>query len=151
MNTPDRPDRLDEAALRRLDDLALEAMRFELLRDDDVRYEHVVEHLLARGIATIERLVAELGELRGLVADQRQRVVVDASVRLQLRLARRERLLSIETLAGQLTVACLDAVSSAPAERPRLAARRPQLRSIETQLGDAVREGQIKPNRGDQS
>lgn len=145
------PDRLDEAALRHLDDLALEALRFELLRDGDVRYEHVVEHLLARGIAAIERLVTELCPLRSLVADQRQRVVVDASVRLQLRLARPERLPSIETLASQLAVACLDAVSPAPAERPRLAARRPQLRTIETQLGDAVGKGRIKPNRGDQS
>jgi len=151
MNDPNRPDRLDEAALRGLDDLALEGLRFDLLRDDDVRYEHVVEHLLARGIRAIERLASELGQLRGLGAEQHARVVVDASVRLQLRLARVERLPSVETLAGQLTVACCDAVSPAPFERPRLAARRPQLRTIESEIGDAVREGRLKPNRGEQS
>lgn len=151
MTDPNRPDRLDEAALRGLDDLALEAVRLDLLRDGDVRYEHVVEHLLARGIRAIERFATELGELRGLDAEQHVRVVVDASVRLQLRLARPEPLPAVETLAGQLTVTCLDAVSRAPAERPRLAARRPQLRTIESALDQAVREGQIKPNRGEQS
>lgn len=151
MNNPNRPDRLDEAALRGLDDLALEALRFELLRDGDVRYEHVAEHLLARGIRAIERLVAELGQLRGLLPEQHARVVVDASVRLQLRLVRVERLPSVETLAGQLTVACCDAVSPAPVERPRLADRRPQLRTIEGAIDDAVRKGRLKPNRGEQS
>lgn len=151
MNDPYRNDRLDEAALRRLDDLQLETLRFQLLDDGDVRYEHVVEHLLVRGIARIERLAAELGDLRQLGPDQVRDVVIDASVRLQLRLGRHERLPTIETLASDLTVDCLNAVSPEPAERPRLAPRRPQLRTIETQIGDAVRDGRITPNRGDQS
>ena len=52
---------------------------------------------------------------------------------------------------GRGMVDCLNAVSPEPAERPRLAPRRPQLRTIETQIGNAVRNGRITPNRGDQS
>jgi hypothetical protein len=151
MNDPHHNDRLDEAALRRLDDLQLETLRFQLLDGDDIRYEQVVEHLLVRGIARIERITAELGDLRQLGRDQLRDVVIDASVRLLLRLGRHERLPTIETLASDLTVDCLNAVSPKPAVRPRLAPRRPQLRTMETQIGDAARDGRITPNRGGHS
>ena len=57
------PDRLSERALRRLDDLQLEAVRLDLLRSGDERYELVVEQLLLRAITTIERTARELCEL----------------------------------------------------------------------------------------
>ena len=145
------PDRLDEAALRRLDDLQLESVRYDLLRSGDERYERVVEHLLVRGIAAIERIARELCQLRGGSADQLRTAVVDASVRLQLRLTREEKLPSIDTLAGQLASECVAALGPASDQRPRLASRPPQLRTIETQLADALREGRIERKGGTDS
>lgn len=145
------PNRLDETALRRLDDLQLESVRYDLLRSGDERYEQVAEHLLVRGIAAIERIARELCELRGATAEQLRRAVVDASVRLQLRLTRTEKQPSIETLAAQLASECVAALAPAPEQQPRLAARPPQLRAIETQLADALREGRIERRGGSDS
>jgi hypothetical protein len=145
------PDRLSESALRQLDDLQLEAVRLDLLRSDDERYELVVEHLLLRGIATIERVASQLCELRGASAEQLSDAVVDASLRLQLRLLRPVPLPSIDTLAAQLAGECVRALQIVPAERPRLAARPPRLRAMETQLGDALRSGRLKPKGGQDS
>ena len=145
------PGRLDERALRRLDELQLEAVRLDLLRSGDERYERVVEHLLVRGIAQIECVARELCKLRGLSADQLQAAVVDASVRLQLRLTREGPLPSIGTLSAQLAGECVAAREPAPAARPRLASRPPRLRAVETQLADALRSGRIKPQGGSDS
>jgi len=145
------PDRLDEAALRRLDDIQLESLRYRLLSEGDVRYEHVVEHLLVRGIGAIERIAAELCDVRGIGAEQREKAVIDASLRLQLRLAREERLPSLETLASQFATQCIDALGPAPDQPPRLASRPPQLRSIETQLGEALHDGRLRRKGGKDS
>lgn len=145
------PDRLDEAALRRLDDMQLESLRYRLLSEGDVRYEHAVEHLLVRGIAAIERIARELCELRGVGREQLTKVVVDATLRLHMCLSREEKLPSVEILAGQFATRCVDALAPAPIQPPRLASRPPQLRSIETQLGDALRDKRVRRKGGTDS
>ncbi len=145
------PDRLDEAALRRLNDMQLESLRYRLLSEGDVRYEHAAEHLLVRGIAAVERVARELCEMRGVGREQLTKAVVDASLRLQMRLAREEKLPSVESLAGQLATQCVDALGPEPTQPPRLASRPPQLRSIETQLGDALRDGRVRRKGGTDS
>lgn len=145
------PDRLTERDLRRLDDLQLEAVRLDLLRSGDERYELVVEQLLVRAITTIERTARELCELRSASAEQLSSAVVDATVRLQLRLCRPVPLPSVATIAAQLAAECVRALEVTPAERPRLAARPPRLRAIDTQLGDALRSGRLKPKGGTDS
>lgn len=145
------PDRLDDTALRRLDDLQLESVRYYLLRAGDERYERVAEHLLVRGIAAIEGIARELCELRGANAEQLRRVVVDASLRLQLRLTRLEKLPSVETVAAQLASECVAALAPASEQPPRLASRPPGLRTIEGQLSDALREGRIDRKGGSDS
>jgi hypothetical protein len=139
---------LDDTALRRLGDLQLESVRYDLLRAGDSRYERVAEHLLVRGISVIEQVARELCDLRGLTDEQAQRAVVDASVRLQLRLTRSELLPSVEMLAARLASECIAALTPTTARRPRLAPRPPQLRTIEMQLSDALREGRIKRKGG---
>jgi len=141
-------DRLDERWLRGLDDVQLEGLRYDLLRSGDVRGEHAAEHLLVRGIAHIERVAAELGALRGLDADQIIAATVDASVRLQMRLGREEKLPAVEVLAGRLARERVEALAPAPAMRPRLASRPPRLRTVEGALGEALADGRLKPNKG---
>lgn len=145
------PNRLDDAALRRLDQLQLESVRYYLLRSGDKRYEYVVEHLLVRGIATIERIARELCAMRGATPEQLRTAVVDASVRLQLRLTREEKLPSVDTLAAQLASECVAVLAQASGRRPRLASQPPQLRAIETALGEALREGRIERKGGRES
>lgn len=145
------PHRLDEHALRCLDDLQLEAVRLDLLRSGDERYEQVCELLLVRGIAHIERISRELCDLRGLTAEQHRAVVVDASVRLQLRLTRETPLQSVTTLAAQLAAECIAARRLASEVRPRLAPRAPKLRAVEAQLTEALRSGRLKPKGGPNS
>ena len=142
------PDRLNERALRRLDELQLEVVRLDLLRSQDDRYELVVEQLLVRGIAAIERVARQLCEVRGASPEQLSDVVVDASVRLQLRLTRPVALPSVGTLAAQLASECVNALEIAPHERPRLADRAPRLRAVDARLGDALRSGRLKPKGG---
>lgn len=145
------PNRLDEAALRRFDDLQLESVRYYLLRTGDQRYQHAAEHLLVRGIAAIERIARELCEMRGIGAEQLSKAVVDASVRLQLRLTREEKLPSIKTLAARFASQSVDALAPVPEDRPRLASRPPRLRTIETRLGDALNDGRIERTGGNDS
>lgn len=145
------PDRLNEAALRRLDNLQLESVRYDLLRTGDERYERVVEHLLVRGITAIERITRQLCELHGASLDQARDAVVDASVRLQLRLTRDQRLPSVEMLAAQFAQDCVGALRTTPDERPRLAVRPPQLQTVETALSDALRAGRIARRGGSDS
>ncbi len=143
-------DRLNERWLRRLDDLQLEGLRYYLLRSGDERGEQAAEHLLTRGIAHIERVVAELGGVRGLRAEQITAATVDASVRLQLRLGREEKLPAVETLAGRLARECVEPLAPAASEPPRLTARPPGLR-VEDALGEALADGRLKPNKGTDS
>ena len=145
------PDPLDESVLRRLDSLQLESVRYDLLRSGDERYERVVEHLLVRGIAAIEPVARELCALRSATGEQLRSVVVDASVRLQLRLTREEKLPSVEALGAQFASECVTALGPTREERPRLASRPPQLRTIESQLSDALREGRIERKGGSDS
>jgi hypothetical protein len=141
-------DRLDERWLRGLDDVQLEGLRLDLLRSGDGRGEHVVEHLLVRAVAHIERVVAELGALRGLDADALAAATVDASVRLQLRLTREEKLPSVEILAGRFARESVEAIEPQSPEPPRLANRPPRLRTIDGALGDALADGRLAPNPG---
>lgn len=141
------PHRLDERALRRLDDVQLEVARLNLLRAGDERLEQVLELLLVRGIAHIERVSRELCDLHGLSDQQHQEVVVDAMVRLQLRLTRQAPLASVPTLATQLAGECIAARTRAPQSpegRPRLAARAPQLRAMPALISNEVRLGRLK-------
>jgi hypothetical protein len=141
-------DRLDETALRSLDDLQLESLRLHLLRSGDERCECVVAHLLVRGIAAIERVARELCLLRGATAAQLRTAVIDASVRLQLRLTRSERLPSVDTLGALLAGECVAALGPASEQRPRLASRPPQLRAVATQRSGALRGGPIEREGG---
>lgn len=144
-------DRLDDRWLRALDDVQLEGLRYDLLRSGDVRGEQAAEHLLVRGVAHVDRVVAELGTVRGLDADQIIAAAVDASVRLQLRLAREEKLPAIEILAGRFARESVEAIEPALPAPPRLAARPPRLRTVEGALGEALSDGRVKPNKGTNS
>ncbi len=144
-------DRLDERWLRSLDDLQLEGVRYDLLRSGDRRAEHVAEHLLVRGLGHIERLVSELGTPRGLSAVQLRDATIDASVRLQLRLSRTEKLPAIEILAGRLAHASVQGFEPAEPALPRLVARAPRLRTIQGALSDSLLRGRLKPNQGSDS
>lgn len=141
-------DRLNERWLRGLDDVQLEGLRLDLLRAGDRRAEHVVEHLLVRAIAHVDRVVAQLGALRGLDSGALQAATVDASVRLQLRLTREEKLPTIEVLAGRLARASVESIELGVPGPPRLAAKAPRLRTVEGALGDAIADGRLKPNKG---
>jgi ABC-type amino acid transport substrate-binding protein len=144
-------DRLDERWLRGLDDVQLEGLRYDLRRSGDVRAEHAAEHLLVRGIAHVERVAVELGALRGLDAEQVTAATVDASVQLQMRLAREEKLPAVEVLAGRLARERADAMAPVPPTLPRMTARPPRLRTVERALGEALTDGRLKPNQGTNS
>jgi hypothetical protein len=144
-------DRLNEGWLRGLDDLQLEGLRYYLLRSGDVRGEQAAEHLLVRGIAHIDCVVAELGALRGLDTEQITAATVDASVRLQIRLGREEKLPVVEVLAGRLARECVEPMAPAPPTPPRLTARPPRLRTVEDALGEALADGRVQPNKGTNS
>jgi hypothetical protein len=144
-------DRLDERWLRGLDDVQLEGLRYDLLRSGDVRFEHAAEHLLVRGIAHVERVASELSALAGLDADQITAATVDASVQLQMRLAREEKLPAVEVLAGRLARERVEAMAPAPPTPPRMTARPPRLRTVEGALGQALADGRLKPNKGTNS
>lgn len=144
-------DRLDERWLRGLDDVQLEGLRYYLLRSGDVRGEQAAEHLLVRGIAHSERVVAELGALRGLDAEQITAATVDASVRLQMRLGREQKLPAVEVLAGRLARECVEPMAPASPTPPRLTARPPRLRAVEDALSEALADGRLKPNKGTNS
>ncbi len=141
-------DTLNERWLRSLDDIQLEGLRYSLLRSDDERYERAAEHLLVRGMAHIDRVCAELCELRGLDSGAHTKATVSASLRLQLRLAREETLPAIEVLAGRMARESVNVLAPSEPALPRLATRPPRLRTIEGALSDALRSGRLRRRGG---
>ena len=81
-------DRHDELALRRLDDLALEEIRVQMVGDSDTRLGLVVRELVLRAVRAIESVCRTRGADRGLSREQVLKAIDDASVRLLLRFRR---------------------------------------------------------------
>jgi hypothetical protein len=140
MQAPD-DDRLDEAILRTHDDVALEAVRFELARDGDHRLPQVVRVLAVRATPTIISVCGEVGAHRGVCAKNVDRAVNEALARLQMRLRRREHLPAVVTLAAGIARSCIDVQLADLPTAPKLAARAPDLRLIE-----GLRDGTVHPN-----
>lgn len=140
MDYPDE-DRLDEAALRAHDDVALEAVRFELARDGDHRLGQVVAVLAERAVATVVITCREIGARRHVGAKGIAFAIRDAQTRIQMRLRQRERLPAIERLASEIARACVEAQPAMPPAPPKLVPRTPELRLIE-----GLRDGTIRPN-----
>lgn len=138
-------DRHDDHAFRRLDDLQLEILRAEMIADGDERLEVVIRSLVLRAVSVIEKVCHARGTARGLSRDQILKSIDDASVRLLLRLQRPDRQPAITAVAAEIAAACVDAQEPQPAATPRLAPRRPELRLAQG-LGDALKEGRLRPN-----
>ena len=92
----------------------------------------------------------EVGALRVLIADDHaptredvRRALADGGlvVCAEAADAARERLGEVHVLV----------TSTGPSKPPRLASRPPQLRSIETQLGEALRDGRLRRKGGEHS
>jgi hypothetical protein len=139
----DRQD--DEFALRRLDDLALEEVRVQMVADEDGRLDMVIRELVLRAVRTIESVCRTRGADRGLSREQVLKVVDDASVRLLLRLRRPDRQPAVSAMAAEIAADCVNAQEPAAPAPPRLAPRRPQLR-VADQLGDALKRGRLRRN-----
>jgi hypothetical protein len=138
-------DRDDEQALRRLDELALEEVRVQMVSDRDDRLEIVIQELVLRAVRAIESVCRTRGADRGLSREQVLRSIEDASVRLLLRLNRPDRQPAVTAVAADIAAKCVDAQTPAPSAPPRLAPRRAQL-CLAEQLGDAVKLGRARRN-----
>ena len=138
-------DRHDEYALRHLDDMQLEAIRSEMIGERDERLELVIRALVLRAVPVIERVCRKRGTDRALSRAQISNAIEDASVRMLLRLKRLDRQPAITALAAEIAAACIDAQQPTSPTVPRLAARRPDLR-LTNALGDAVKDGRVRPN-----
>lgn len=138
-------DRDNEHAFRRLDDAQLEAVRAEMIANGDERLEYVIRALVLRAVPVIEKVSRTRGTARGLSRDQVLKSIDDASVRLLLRLKRPDRQAAVTAMAAEIAAACVDAQEAQPPAAPRLAARRPDLRLAE-ELGDALKDGRLRPN-----
>lgn len=138
-------DRNSEQFLRRLDDLALEEVRAQMVLDGDERLDFVIRELVLRAVRAIETVCRSRGADRGLSREQVLKSIDDASVRLLLRLKRDDKQPPVTAVAAEIAAACVDAqVPEAPAP-PRLAPRRASLR-IADRLGDAVDRGDLRRN-----
>jgi hypothetical protein len=135
----------DEHALRRLDDLALEEVRVQMVADGDGRLDVVIRELVLRAVRAIETVCRSRGNDRGLSREQILKSIDDASVRLLLRLKRPDRQPPVTAVAAEIAAACVDAQTPEPQAPPRLAPRRPQLR-LADQLGDAIKRGRLRRN-----
>jgi hypothetical protein len=135
----------DELALRRLDDLALEEVRVQMVASDDSRLDIIIRELVLRAVRTIESVCRTRGDDRGLSREQVLKAIDDASVRLLLRLTRPDRQPAVSAVAAELAATCVDAQAPAATVPPRLAPRRPELR-IADQLGAALKSGRLRQN-----
>lgn len=138
-------DRHDEHALRRLDDLALEEVRVQMVADGDGRLDVVIRELVLRAVRAIETVCRTRGTDRGLSREQILKSIDDASVRLLLRLKRPDRQPPVTAVAAEIAAACIDAQTPETQAPPRLVGRRPQLR-LADQLGDALKRGRLRRN-----
>ena len=134
-----------ELALRRLDDLALEAVRVQMVGYGDGRLDLVIRELVMRAVRVIESVCRTRGNERGLSRDQILKSVDDASVRLLLRLKRPDHQAPVTAVAAEIAAACVHAQQPAAPAPPRLASRRPELR-VADELGDALSDGRLRRN-----
>ena len=121
-------DRIDEAALRCLDDIALEDGRVWMVADEDPRLDLVLRELMLRATQAIESVCRNRGSDCGLSREQVMKSIEDASVRLLLRLMRGDRQAPVTAVAAEIAASCVDAQERQTWPEPRLAARRPVLR-----------------------
>src|SRR4051794_20135160 len=135
----------DDLALRRLDDLALEEVRVQMVADSDSRLDLVIRELVLRAVRTIESVCRTRGDDRGLSREQVLKAIDDASVRVLLRLERPDRQPAVSAVAAEIAADCVSAQEPAAPAPPRLAPRRAQLR-VADQLGDALKRGQLRRN-----
>ena len=138
-------ERHDEDGVGRLDDLALEQIRVQMVADNDSRLDAVIRELVLRAVRVVESVCRTRGEDRGLSREQILKAIDDASVRLMLRLTRSDRQPPVTAMAAEIAAACTNAQTPQTLAPPRLAPRRPQLRVAE-QLGDALTRGRLRPN-----
>ena len=117
----------DNLAIRRLDDVALEEVRVQMVANHDSRLDVVIRELVLRALRVIESVCRARGEDRGLSRRQILKAIEDASARLLLRLARPDRQPAVTAVAAEIAGECVAAqVPEAPAP-PR--ARRARVRS----------------------
>lgn len=126
-----------------LDDLQLELLRVEMLATRDERLEQLIRVLVLRAVPTIERVCSRRGRERKLGRVEVSKAIEDASARLLLRLARRDRIPAITAVATELAASCVAAQKQQPPLR--LASRRPELRVVQG-LGEALKENRLRPN-----
>jgi hypothetical protein len=143
MENFDRHD--DERAVRRLDDLALEQVRVQMVADNDGRLDVVIRELVLRAVRVVESVCRTRGIDRRLSREQVLKAIDDASVRLLLRLKRPDRQPPVTAVAAEIAAACVDAQTPAVPAQPRLAPRRPELR-VTDQLGDVLQRGRLRRN-----
>ncbi|HEX3853856.1 MAG TPA: hypothetical protein VHW01_22990 [Polyangiaceae bacterium] len=135
----------EEPAIRRLDDLALEELRVQMVSDSDARLDVVIRELVLRAVRVIESVSRTRGAARGLAREQILKAIDDASVRLLLRLKRPDRQRAVTAVAAEIAAACVDAQTPETPAAPRLAPPRPELRIAE-QLGDALERRRLRRN-----
>lgn len=135
----------DELALRRLDDLALEEVRVQMVSDHDSRLDVVIRELVLRALRVIGSVCGARGEDRGLSRQQILKAIEDASGRLLLRLARPDRQPAVTAVAAEIAGECVAAqVPETPAPS-RLATPQPTLRVVK-ELGEALKRGRLRRN-----
>jgi len=135
----------DNLAIRRLDDVALEEVRVQMVADHDSRLDVVIRELVLRALRVIESVCRARGEDRGLSRRQILKAIEDASARLLLRLARPDRQPAVTAVAAEIAGECVAAQAPEAPAPPRLATRQPTLRVVE-ELGDALKRGRLKRN-----
>ncbi|HYC82765.1 MAG TPA: hypothetical protein VEB65_13305, partial [Solirubrobacterales bacterium] len=91
-----------------LDDVQLEAVRFETIAYEDERFEFVLWNLCRRGLAVIERVCGVCGEARGLSEEEIELAIEDAAARMLIRLSHPEPQPRIRVLAAELATACVE-------------------------------------------
>lgn len=145
MEIPDDA-RLDEAALRAHDNVALEQIRFDMAVRDDARLDQVAKVLAVRGAGVIAATCQNLGGERRLGSRQIGLAIDESVARLRARLRRKETLPDVEQLATGIAKACVDRQPVATPAAPRLAPRKPDLSVIK-----GLREGTVRPNNPEMS
>ena len=136
---------IEEKAIEMLDDVQLEAVRFETIAYEDERFEFVLWNLCRRGLAVIERVCGVCGEARGLSEQEVELAIEDAAARMLIRLSHPEPQPRIRVLAAELATACVERPWPSCMGSRRLSPQRPELRLV-GELGTAIESGRIRPN-----
>lgn len=140
MEIPDDA-RLDEAALRAHDNVALEQIRFDMAARDDARLDQVAKVLAVRGAPVIALTCRKLGAQRGISPRQIGLAIDESVARLRARLLCKETQPDVERLAAGIAKTCVDRQPVNTPAAPRLAPRKPDLSVIK-----GLREGTVRPN-----